>query len=113
MGMLLLKNAKVILPNCKAENGAVLIEDKRIVGIHSRGKDFKADEVIDLANTLLYPGFIDVHIHGAVGVDTNEADPVALHKAAYFLAKSGVTAWLPTLVPDSEENYQRAVEAID
>lgn len=58
-------------------------------------------------------GFVDVHIHGAVGVDVNSADVDGLLEIAGFLARSGVTAWVPTLVPDSDENYRRAVGAID
>lgn len=62
---------------------------------------------------LTMPGFIDVHIHGAVGVDVNTADAAGLMRVAEFLARSGVAAWVPTLVPDSDENYVRAVHAID
>lgn len=58
-------------------------------------------------------GFIDVHNHGALGVDVNEADVDGLLKVAAFLAKNGVTAWMPTLVPDSDENYRRVMHAID
>ncbi|HLM02469.1 MAG TPA: N-acetylglucosamine-6-phosphate deacetylase, partial [Pyrinomonadaceae bacterium] len=58
-------------------------------------------------------GFIDIHIHGAVGVDTMTAGADDLRKMARFLASRGTTAWLPTLVPDSDENYRRAIEAID
>lgn len=61
----------------------------------------------------LFPGFIDVHNHGAVGIDVNEADVEGLLKIAAFLASRGVTAWLPTLVPDSDENYRRVINAID
>ena len=59
------------------------------------------------------PGFIDVHNHGAVGVDVNTADINGLLKIATFLAKQGVTAWMPTLVPDGDENYRRVIDAID
>src|SRR3982751_1521564 len=111
MKTLLLKNANVILPDCRSAYGSVLIENGRITEISSNNKEFKADEVIDVANASLFPGFIDMHIHGAVGVDTNEADADGLHKVARFLAKNGATAWLPTLVPDSEENYRGAIEA--
>ena len=58
-------------------------------------------------------GFIDVHNHGAVGIDVNEADTDGLIEIAGFLARNGVTAWLPTLVPDSDENYRRVISAID
>ena len=66
-------------------------------------------EQFDLTNLELFPGFIDVHNHGAVGIDVNEADADGLFKIATFLAKNGVTAWMPTLVPDSGENYRRAI----
>src|SRR4051794_26501572 len=59
------------------------------------------------------PGFIDVHIHGAVGVDVNGADAAGLLRVAEFLAGRGVTAWMPTLVPDSDDNYRRAIDAIN
>ncbi|MBX3245469.1 MAG: N-acetylglucosamine-6-phosphate deacetylase [Acidobacteria bacterium] len=61
----------------------------------------------------LTAGYIDVHNHGAVGIDVNEADTDGLLEIARFLARNGVTAWLPTLVPDSDENYRRVIEAID
>ncbi len=72
-----------------------------------------AGEVKEGAGLTLYPGFIDVHNHGAVGVDVNEADVDGLVAVAEFLASEGVTAWMPTLVPDSDEVYQRVIAAID
>ncbi len=48
-----------------------------------------------------------------VGVDVNAADTEGLLAIAEFLAKNGVTAWMPTLVPDSDENYARSITAID
>ncbi len=60
-----------------------------------------------------FSGFIDVHIHGAMGVDVNAADADGLVAIAQFLASQGVTAWVPTLVPDSDENYARVISQID
>ncbi len=34
-------------------------------------------------------------------------------KSANFLAGKGVTAWLPTFVPDADENYRKVIAAID
>jgi N-acetylglucosamine-6-phosphate deacetylase len=59
------------------------------------------------------PGFVDIHNHGAVGVNVNSASADDLVRLSEFLAKKGVTAWLPTLVPDSDENYHRTIAAID
>lgn len=72
----------------------------------------EAEREIDLGGLTLYPGFVDAHIHGAVGVDTMEASADDLYRVALFLAREGVTTWLPTLVPAPEEDYRRSVAAI-
>lgn len=73
----------------------------------------QADAVFDWGGATIFPGFIDVHNHGAVGVDVNVADVDGLLEIAGFLAQNGVTAWVPTVVPDSDENYARIIGAID
>ncbi len=67
----------------------------------------------DCVGIVLFGGFIDVHCHGAVGVDVNTANAEELIRVGEFLASKGVTAWLPTLVPDSDENYRRVIKAVD
>jgi N-acetylglucosamine-6-phosphate deacetylase len=68
---------------------------------------------VDASETILFPGFIDIHNHGAVGHDVNASTADELLEVAAFLAKNGVTSWLPTLVPDSDENYRRIIDEID
>jgi N-acetylglucosamine-6-phosphate deacetylase len=108
MTKLLLKNAKVVLPDREVTD-SVLIADGRISAI---GETSDVAEQIDLAGTTLLPGFIDVHIHGAVGVDVMDATPDGLQSISEYLAAQGVTSWLPTFVPASDENYARAVAVI-
>ncbi len=69
--------------------------------------------VVDLAGCLLMPGFVDIHNHGAAGVDVNEADADGLLQVGEFLAGHGVTAWVPTLVPDTDDVYARVIAAVD
>jgi N-acetylglucosamine-6-phosphate deacetylase len=115
---LLLKGARVVLPSRVAEGAGVLVEGGRIARVaegaagESTHDDESGARVLDLEGLTLMPGFIDFHIHGSVGVDTNEADADGLHEVARFLASQGVTAWLPTLVPAPVGEYRRAVEAI-
>jgi N-acetylglucosamine-6-phosphate deacetylase len=42
-----------------------------------------------------------------------ETDSAGLFRIAGFLARQGVTAWLPTLVPAPVEQYEQAVRAIE
>ena len=112
--IVLLSNARIVLPERISESANLLIEDGRIARIldSSSDKTAEADKVIDLDGLTLFPGFIDVHIHGAVGVDAMEAGADDLDRVAKFLASEGVTAWLPTLVPATSEEYERAIKAI-
>lgn len=113
MKTVLLKNAAVIFPDKKTREVSLLIENENIVEISFENKSFPAKEVLDLSNLTVCAGFIDIHNHGAVGVDVNTATTDDLRKVGEFLAGEGVTAWLPTFVPDAEENYRKVVEAID
>ena len=89
---------------------AISVGDKKILDIEIGSK---IHNNLDLQSNLWTPGFIDVHIHGAVGVDVNAAGLDGLLELAGFLALNGVTAWMPTLVPDSDENYARVIGIID
>ena len=106
--MLVLNNARVVLPDREIDGGSVVIEDGRIASISEEA----AVQGFDLTGLVLIPGFIDVHIHGAVGIDVMDATADQLCAISEFLATQGVTAWLPTFVPAADRNYASAVEAI-
>ena len=112
---MLLTNATLVLPERELENSAVLIERDRIARIlnPAEAAAIRDDQIIDLKNARLFAGFIDVHNHGAVGVDVNAASARELSEMSKFLAANGVTAWLPTFVPDSAANYQTGAAAVD
>jgi N-acetylglucosamine-6-phosphate deacetylase len=106
-----LKNAQVVLPDRKSTGHSVLINNGRIVTCSDKTID--ADQALDLSGLTLVAGFIDAHIHGAVGIDANNSDADGLHRVSRFLASNGVTGWLPTLVPDSADNYRKAIQVIN
>ena len=114
-GAILLRGADVVLPGSGIEGAAVLVEGGRIARIFRAGEGAGtgAARTFDLRDLTLYPGFIDLHIHGSVGVDTLAASADDLLRVARFLAAEGVTGWLPTLVPAPAEDYARAVAAVD
>ena len=110
---LLLRNAALVVPDRIIQRGTILIEDGVISAIdESNVVDASGAESIDLSGTTILPGFIDFHIHGAVGVDVMAATPDGLQEVSRYLASQGVTAWVPTFVPASDENYASAIDAI-
>src|SRR6185369_10684388 len=91
----------------------ILIEDGLIAAVdEGDALETRGAETIDLSGTTVLPGFIDFHIHGALGVDVMEATPAGLQDVSRYLATQGVTAWLPTFVPASDEQYARGIDAI-
>ena len=58
---------------------SVLAEDGKIARIGEWLSDPEA-EMVDLKGRLLVPGFLDIHTHGAAGVDVNSADTEGYEK---------------------------------
>ncbi|MDT7687841.1 MAG: N-acetylglucosamine-6-phosphate deacetylase [Acidobacteriota bacterium] len=110
---LLLVGARLVLPDGIVEGRSLLLEGGRIARLCDDDERPSGARRIDLRGMSVYPGFVDIHIHGAVGVDTLEAGADDLQRVARFLAGRGVTAWLPTLVPASTEDYRRAIESVE
>jgi N-acetylglucosamine-6-phosphate deacetylase len=107
---LLLRDARIVLADRIVEDGMIFIEDEHIVSV---GEKLNADaETLSLGGATVLPGFIDVHIHGAVGVDVMEASADGLSEVSAYLATQGVTGWLATLVPGSDENYASVSAAV-
>ena len=67
-------------------------------------------EVYDAGGRRVVPGFVDIHTHGGVGVDVNAASAEELEQLARFFAGNGTTAFLASVLTDSEE---RTVWCID
>src|ERR1041385_7143009 len=110
---LLLRNANLVLPDRVLAGGAIAIEAGRIARVFDSGSGPEVDnDAIDVGGLTIFPGFIDFHIHGAVGVDVNNASAHDLLRVSKFLATKGVTGWLPTLVPASHDEYARAIASI-
>ncbi len=94
-------------------DGSLLIEDRNIVKIIALEANLPpAESIIDLTGLTLFPAFIDLHIHGASGVDVMNATAADLNQVSTFLASKGVSSWLPTLVPAPASHYERAVGSV-
>lgn len=105
-------NGRLIFPDERGDfkifSGALNFDEKII----SVGKILDGAEIFDAKNNFVAPGFINVHIHGAAGVDTMDDDLNALKKFAEFLPSCGVTSFLPTTMTMPLEKIYRALERI-
>ena len=107
-------NARIILPDRIIEPGIITMSNGRISSIDAdHNRQTQSPDVVNVRGATIFPGFIDAHIHGAVGVDVMSASDQQLREVSKFLASQGVTSWLPTLVPAADDEYRSAVAAID
>jgi N-acetylglucosamine-6-phosphate deacetylase len=94
------------------EDAVVLVDDGRILRVGKRNAveiPAKAERH-DFPDSVIAPGFIDIHIHGGAGHDVMEASDAGLDNISRHLAKSGVTSFCPTTVTASNDATLIAVE---
>lgn len=86
------------------------LEDGKIKGIYPYGSK-QVD--VDYGNDRIFPGFIDVHTHGAYGFDTNDGQEDGLrYWTKHLPIDEGVTSFLPTTITQSEEVLTRALRNV-
>jgi N-acetylglucosamine-6-phosphate deacetylase len=114
MATLLVTGARVLTPGGEWPRGWIAVEGRRIAAM-GQGRPPEPRQqptVLDAGGLIVLPGFVDLHAHGAVGVDVMDADPDGLRRMARFYARHGVTAWLPTTMTASARDLERALEAV-
>jgi N-acetylglucosamine-6-phosphate deacetylase len=70
----------------------------------------KAD--VDYGVHRIVPGFIDIHFHGAYGIDTNDANPEGLKTIMKGLVSEGVTSFCPTTVTQHPDVLNQALRNV-
>lgn len=111
--LILITNAKVITPTAVYERGWLLADEGkiRLIGTGD-APDLNAATTIDARGLNLIPGFIDVHVHGAVGEETMDANPDGLRAMAKFYAQHGVSGFFPTTWTDTHERITASLEMV-
>ena len=89
-------NARLIFPDGIRDGLDVVVEQGKIAAICEQSLAHQEHEVIDLNGNYLAPGFIDLHVHGALGRDTMEASAEAFRSICDFHASGGTTSLLLT-----------------
>ena len=107
--MITLKNGSYLSP----ETGEYVrtnlqIEDGLIAGF----ADEEIGTVFDIESCRILPGLIDIHTHGGIGYDTMKASPEEIAEWSRFLARNGVTSFMPTTITASKEELLEALKNV-
>jgi N-acetylglucosamine-6-phosphate deacetylase len=101
----------VLTDGRELERCRVTVSDGKVASVEPNAAPRPGDVTVD--DGWIAPGLIDLHVHGAGGVDlTSAADPSrAVASVARSLARRGVTAFCPTVSSSRPEVYLTALPA--
>ena len=94
-------------------DGTVLFGDGAVAGVSSDDSLLAdAREVHDFGEALILPGFVDLQVNGAFGVDV-ATESSRLSDLSGDLLSTGTTSYLPTVISSPEGLYEEALPAIE
>lgn len=105
-----LVNGKIYIGR-QFEDKTLCMENGKLTVLEA-GCDTADGAVFDAKGLKVVPGFIDVHTHGAVGVDVNGATAEDLEKICLFMADNGTTAWQCSVLTDTQEQTEWCIEQV-
>jgi N-acetylglucosamine-6-phosphate deacetylase len=116
--MIVLSAHRLFTPQQEIQQPLVFIEDGIISSISSR--DHKeipkhagvVDLTKDFTDSVLAPGFVDIHMHGGAGLDVMRASSSELQRLNHFLTTHGVTGYFPTTVAAPLDQTCAALECL-
>jgi N-acetylglucosamine-6-phosphate deacetylase len=89
--------------------GTILVEGGSIADVSPDDSLLgDADEVHEHGASLLLPGFVDLQVNGAFGVDV-ATEPSRVAELSERLLSTGTTAYLPTVISSPESLYEEVL----
>jgi N-acetylglucosamine-6-phosphate deacetylase len=104
---------RLLTPTDAVEHPVVLVEQGRILEISARnGRQLPDVPLSDFGDSVIAPGYVDLHIHGSAGYDVMDDRAEAMPAIERLLVRHGVTSYFPTTVTASMEPTLRALERL-
>ncbi len=85
----------------------VMVEGSHIAAVDSQTGE-RAQLVVDATGCKVLPGFVDLQVNGAAGVDLT-TQPERVGDVALFLVECGVTSFMPTVISSSASMMRAAI----
>jgi len=110
---------KAYIGNCVLSDrllprGMVVVEGEHILSVSDFGNAAvtRGFEIVDLGENFIAPGFIDLHLHGALGKDILDADVESLKIISSFQALHGVTGFVGATMSTSVDSLVRVLDVV-
>ena len=106
--------ARLFTPSDSIENPLLAVEDGKVAVLSSRAEVElpPGAKHLDFPDSVIAPGYIDIHVHGGAGHDVMQDDPSGQADFEKALARHGVTAYLPTTVTASLDRILGALDRL-
>ena len=108
---MILKNLKIVTPTKVIERGYLAFDGDRLAEI-GEGDYLGKEAAEDKKGLVAFPGFIDIHIHGSVGIDFMDAEAKDYPVIAESLYREGVTTFLATTLTSDKESLAKVCRAV-
>ena len=108
---MILTNARLIFPDGIRDGLELVVEKGKIVAIREQTRS-RGKEIVDLGENYLAPGFIDLHVHGALARDTMEDSAQAFRTICDFHASGGTTSLLLTTATAPLDKLGQVLNAV-
>lgn len=108
----LLKNGKIIIDGQREiHSGDILFDETGIINFGEHLEEKEDYEVIDVQGNIIQPGFIDIHMHGAIGKDF-VIGKEAVNPVGISLLQDGTTGFLASLTVLSHEEELKVLKSL-
>jgi len=104
----------IVLPDRVLEGGIVIVEEEKIAGVFPKDQSPPLEGMVqhDYGASYITPGFIDLHLHGAMGRDVMDGTAESLGEIADYQARCGITGFVPTTLAAPLPAILDAVECV-
>lgn len=104
-----LSAGEIFTPYECIKNGIITVENGVITDVRGRGTEKTS---LDFSESIIVPGFIEVHTHGIAGADVMDATAESIDKMKKAFVSHGVTAFCPTTDTAPIDHLKKALNAI-
>jgi len=110
----LLRNHSLVVDDLWVQSGRIIDPISRFWDAHNRDEALAADVVVDCKGLILAPGYIDLQLNGAFGVDFSNPDDVSkngdgegITRVTRGVTAHGVTSIYATIITSAPDTYAK------